>query len=166
MDSLSSLPPSLKKGLDLPGTFVCKNAFYDLDPVVVPRIIENLEQGTDRARLWIPCAEDEGLDPGMQTRTRTHQAGLQGDEKLGTHEPVIACNAGRLAKCHDFSMCGRIPLPEGVVVAPSEDLPVPDHNGTNRYLSELLRLRCLQQGLLHVSLEHGFIRSVLRALSV
>jgi hypothetical protein len=88
--SVDSLPPSLKKGPDLSGAFVRKNAFYDLDPVVVPGIIENLEQGADRARLWIPCAEDEGLDPGMQARARTHQAGLQGDEELGTHEPVIA----------------------------------------------------------------------------
>ena len=93
------------------GAFVGENAFYDLDPVVVPWVIEDLEQGADRPGLWIPCTEDEGLYPGMQTRTCTHQARLQGDEELGPHEPVIPRNAGRLAKCHDFRMCGRIPPP-------------------------------------------------------
>ena len=162
----ASAPAFPKEGLDLPGAFVCENAFYDLDPVVVPWIVENLKQGADRAPLGISCTEDEGLDPGMQTRTRTHQTGFQGNEKLGTYESVIARNAGRLTEGHDFCMRGRIPPPEGVIVAPSEDLPLPDDNSTNRHLSQLLCLRSLQQGLLHGSLEHGFIRPILHAVSV
>lgn len=145
---------SLKKILDPAGALVRKDAFHDLDPVVVPWVVENLEQGSDRARLGIPGTEHEGSDPCVQTRTRTHQARLQGDEELCPCKAVIARCASRLTKRQDFGMGGGVSARDRLIVSSAEDLSVPDDDGPDGHLSELLRPGGLREGLQHVSLEH------------
>ena len=97
--------------------------------MVVPRVVQHLEQGANRARLGIPCAEDEGLNPRVQTRSRTHQAGFQRDKQLSPAKAVVVRSTSRLTEGHDFRMRSRVPAPNRLIVSSSNDLPIPDHDG-------------------------------------
>ncbi len=152
-DPQVSSPSLPEECAHVPAAVVSEDALHDLDPVVVSRVVKDLEQGTDRTRLGIPCAEDEGLDPSVQTRARTHQAGLQRDEELCPREAVVAHRAGRITERHDFRVGGRVPAPGRLIVPPPDDLSLPDHESADRHLAELLRPPGQAQGLPHVSLE-------------
>lgn len=156
MTALAPLPPSIPEESPEPsGALVSEDTFYDLDAVVVPRVVEGLEQGADRTRLWIPGAEDEGPDPRVKTGTRAHQAGFQGDEELSPRETVVARSLRSLTERHDLGVCRRVTAAHRLVVASADDFPVPDDDSAHRHFAKALCFAGLLQRLLHGSLEQG-----------
>lgn len=82
-------------------------------------VCENFEAGADGSAFGVIGTIDEPRNSGVDHRTRTHTARLDGDIQSRASQPVIPQNASRLANDDDFRMRGRVTIANGPIAAAS-----------------------------------------------
>jgi len=106
---LSTFPSRLKKVFEEGGARIREHSGTHFESMVEARIVADLVQATDCARLWILCAVNDPGDSSIDERTGTHRAGLQGDIQGAVIDPPVpGCGRG-LAQSHNFGVPGWIP---------------------------------------------------------
>jgi hypothetical protein len=146
---LVSLPPLPEEVLEQAAAGFGQDALHDLDPVVVPRVIQELIEGTDRAGLGIAGAEGQRADPGVQAGSGAHGAGLQGGDQDRAGQAVVAQGPRRLAQSHDLRVGGGIVGAQRLIEAAAHDSPLERDHGADRHLPQTTCPRRLAQGFPH-----------------
>ena len=112
-------------------------------------MVEHLQHRTSRTRLWITGAIHEARESRVHHGAGTHGAGLDGDEHLATHQPVIAKSSRCLAKRNDFRVAGRVVIEQVAIVGGGQNPAILDYQSANRHLAGFGALSGLFQGQLH-----------------
>jgi len=123
---------------------------------------EDFEAGADRAAFGVVGAVGEARDTSLDDGARTHAAGLDGDVEGCIGEPVVAEQAGSIAKDNNFGVGGGVVVANGAVAGSGEDLAVMDEHGADGDFAGCgraarFRERCLHELVtgLHVGPENS-----------
>ncbi len=119
--------------------FFCQLAARYQHLVVKLGVVQDLENRTGRARLWIGGGIDEPAKPGMDHRPGAHGAGFQGDEKLAAAQSIVAQGPRRLSQRDDLCVRGRIKVAQDPVLSPAHNDSIFDDNRTYRYFARSTR---------------------------
>jgi hypothetical protein len=112
-----------------------QNALDDIDAMVEPRHVDDVEHRTAGAELGIARPEHDTAQAPEKDRAGAHRARFEGHEDVGAGQPPIAERGARGADREDFGVCARIVRRLGAVVAAPEDAPVEHDDGADRDLA-------------------------------
>ena len=107
--------------------FVFADASHHLDPVVEPRVAQNVANAAGRPGLRIPRPEHHPGHARGDDRPRAHRARLEGDVQIASLQPPVPRGAGRLPQRRDLGVAGGVVARLARVAADAEH-GQPAHN--------------------------------------
>ncbi len=85
-----------------------------------PPVAQHVVEGSGRARLLVPRAEDDARHPGREDRAGAHDARLERDDERRAHEVPVAGHRRRFAERLHLGVRG------GILTGLAEVPPAPD----------------------------------------
>src|SRR5437588_1984072 len=105
--------------------FFAEHARRQLHPVVQRTRVADAEDRLDRARLLVPRAIDQALDPRLDERARAHRARLNRRIDDRARQTVVADLSRGLAQGEDFGVRRRVAVGARAVAGQGEERAVP-----------------------------------------
>ena len=153
-----------EEGTQLHGGLLGEDPANNLGRVGHPGVAQDVAQGTRRARLRVPRAEDDAINAGGENGTRTHRAGLEGDDERAARQAPGSSGATSLTQRNDFGVtCGIVVRLAAVPPAADDPAVVVDDDGPDGDISRLAGAVGQEEGLAHcfaVLLIHGHTTSL------
>jgi hypothetical protein len=129
------LAPRGEKRLQDGGGFGGENACRDFDLMVEARIGKDFEARADGAALGVVGAVDKARDAGLNDRTGTHAAGLNGNVERGVCEAIVAEESCGFTKHDDFGVGGWVVVADGAVTGTGENLSLVNQDGSDGHFA-------------------------------
>jgi hypothetical protein len=108
--------------------------------MVVNQLFMQAKIAHKRARSGLSRTEEYTPDTGVYYCPHTHGAGLYGYVQCCTGQAVITGFESGITQGHDLGMRSGIMGADGLIEAFANDLVIPDHYCTDRYLTERFSL--------------------------
>ena len=148
-----------EEGAQLHGSLLSEDAADDLGRVGHAGVAQDVAQGSGGAGLGVPGAEDDAINARGENRTRTHRAGLEGDNERAARQAPGTPGAAGLTQGDDFGVTCGIMVSLAAVPPASDDAAVfVDDDGSDGNISRFAGAVGQEEGLAHcfaVLLIHG-----------
>ena len=126
-------PP--EEGLEETLTFVLKESLHDLNLVVQPLVLEEVQYGAGPTRFGVGTPVHDTGDPRQHQRAGAHDTRLNRDVERGIRQPPSAQARPGLAKHQDLGMGRRVLPALPLVVGLGDHDAVHGQDGTDRDLA-------------------------------
>ena len=139
-----------EEGTQLHGGLLRQHTADDLGRVGHASIAQDVAEGSRRASLRIPGAEDDAVDARCEYCARAHRAGLEGDDEGAARQAPGAPRAAGLTQGDDFGVaCGVMVGLSAVSPASDDAATFVNDDGSDGNVSRLAGTVGQEEGLAH-----------------
>lgn len=138
-------------------TFRLEDPLHDLDAMIQPLVLYNVEQRTARACLRVWCAEDQCRNACEDDRSGAHRARFERYIQRASFQPVIVELACGCSDRDDLGVSGGVSQRFCLIIPAPDDAVVMNDHGSHRNFLPLVGLLGFLERKLHPAfvLGHG-----------